>query len=180
MKLKDRLAFALDVPAKEAQAQIDLLGGKVGWIKTNFAFVGGGKKLLYAIDETGTKIFLDLKWKDIPNTLEGYVQNAMTELPGLGMFNLHAGGGGPMMVAAVKKAEEMSKTMGIHKPLVIAVTVLTSMDPLEFRKTGHIGSISEQVLLLADLAKQSVVMVWWLLPLKQPCSKPNSGIVFWR
>lgn len=155
MKLKDRLAFALDVPPNEAQAQIDLLGRTVGWVKTNFAFVGGGKKLLHAIDETGAKIFLDLKWKDIPNTIEGYVMNAMSELPGLGMFNLHADGGGPMLEKAVQTAEEMSKKTGKTKPLVIAVTVLTSMNPLQFRKTGHIGSISEQVLLLADLAKKS-------------------------
>lgn len=150
LRLDERLAFALDVPALQAQEQINLLGGKVGWIKTNSVFVGGGIEVLKAITDSGSRIFLDLKFHDIPNTLENYA-NEVGQFGNVGMFNIHASGGRKMMEAVVKKAGETF----VNRPLIIAVTILTSIDEKVFDEIGFHGSISDQVLRLAKLAKDS-------------------------
>lgn len=153
---KDRLAFALDVPALEARPQIDLMAGNVGWIKTNSVFVGGGRDIIDMIRTRRTKVFLDLKWHDIPNTVENYVNEALINLNGVGMFNVHASGGFKMMRSAVDKAKEDADKWEFEKPLVIAVTVLTSIDNGALNNEfGIPGSVAEHVKRLAALAQKA-------------------------
>lgn len=153
--LKHRLAFALDVPASQAKDQIDLVAGNVGWIKTNSVFVGGGIPVTDMITKTGTKLFLDLKWYDIPNTVVNYVSEAMNNVAGLGMFNMHASGGFEMMKQAVEKAKEMAAKLGIPRPLAIAITVLTSFKQDSFAEAGYAGFISDRALKQAELAQRA-------------------------
>lgn len=150
----ERIAFALDVPAgEEVLRQIALLGRHVGWIKVNSVFIGGGREIIKSIDEAGAKVFLDLKWYDIPNTMKNYVHEAGDHLPSLGMFNVHASGLRPSMEAAVKAAQDISDKHGIKKPFVIAVTILTSIEQKHLAEVGITMPISELVLNLARLAK---------------------------
>lgn len=155
LSLKERLAFGLDVPASQAQEQIDLMGGVVGWVKTNSVFVGGGPGLIRAINKTGTKIFFDLKWFDIPNTASNYVSEALIALEGVGMFNIHASSGSKMMKSALKMAEEIAIRSETKRPLVIAVTVLTSMNEDDLKEVGINSSVKDQVLRLTYLTLNS-------------------------
>lgn len=157
LKLKERLAFALDVPAGiEARKQIELMAGNVGFIKTNSVFVGGGHPIIDMISGTGTNIFFDLKWHDIPNTVGNYSNEAIRNLDGIGMFNVHATGGAKMMRFAVDSAREVSEKEGVKKPLVIAVTVLTSIDKAVLNdELGIPGEVADYVKRLAALAKHA-------------------------
>lgn len=155
LELKDRLAFALDVPASEAKNQIDSVAANVGWVKTNSVFVGGGLAVPGMIAKAGAKIFLDLKWYDIPNTVANYAAEAVKGIPNLGMFNMHATGGIEMMKRAVEKAKETAETISVARPLAIAITVLTSFDQESFSGVGYAGTISDQALRLAELAKKA-------------------------
>ncbi|HMB74814.1 MAG TPA: orotidine-5'-phosphate decarboxylase [Kiloniellaceae bacterium] len=95
--------------------------------------------------------FLDLKFHDIPNTVAGAIRAAV----GLGPFmvNLHASGGRAMMEAAIAAAEEGAAALGRARPLVIAVTVLTSLDDEDLVAVGQPDGAAEQVLRLARLAQ---------------------------
>lgn len=103
-------------------------------------FTAAGPKIVSDLVKDGHRVFLDLKYHDIPNTVAGAVRSAC-EL-GARMMNVHALGGREMMRAAVEAADEFgespeSETEGQKRPLVIAVTVLTSMDA---RELGEVGS----------------------------------------
>lgn len=97
----------------------------------------------------GFDVFLDLKFHDIPNTVAKAV-TAAAEL-GVWMVNVHASGGPEMM----RKAKEALSVYGEKAPLLIAVTVLTSMDEAELNRLGVAKSPQEQVLFLASLAKEA-------------------------
>jgi len=166
MELKDRLVFACDAPSvrvggnsSEADEFVSLMGGKVGWIKLNAAFVGGGHKLAQQVSRKGSRLWLDLKWHDVPDTVKNYVREA-DDLYLLGinvsMFNVHASGGPKMMKAAKDKLDELFPSQGIDfRPKIIAITVPTSMDEEEFKKLGFACTVTEQVMRLARLAKEA-------------------------
>ncbi|MFL0798305.1 MAG: orotidine-5'-phosphate decarboxylase [Cellvibrionaceae bacterium] len=112
-------------------------------------FTSCGPELVKAIIAKGFDVFLDMKYHDIPNTVAGAVR-AAAEM-GVWMVNVHAVGGSRMM----KAAEESLHDISGRKPLLIAVTVLTSMSPEDLAETGVTVSPEEQVLHLAKLAKDS-------------------------
>jgi orotidine-5'-phosphate decarboxylase len=98
----------------------------------------------------GQKVFLDLKFHDIPNTVAKAGEEATKH--NVAMFNLHALGGFEMMKKTVEASRAAAKNLGISKPLILAVTILTSMDEEAIREVGIQGPIVEQVGRLAALA----------------------------
>lgn len=123
--------------------------------------VGGlkfGKEFFTAFGPEGVRqvagqhpFFLDLKFHDIPNTVAGAVRAAVDLGPF--MLNVHAAGGRAMMEAAVGAAEERAQALGRPRPLVIAVTVLTSLDDADLAAVGQPAGAAAQVVRLARLAE---------------------------
>lgn len=154
--LSDKIIVALDVPTKEeALAIVEELGDRVGAYKIGMQLYNAcGPEILEEVYKRNGKVFLDLKFHDIPNT----VSSAARVVANLGvfMFNVHAAGGSAMMKAAAAALTEEAAKLGKEKPLLIAVTVLTSMSEEELR--GEIGvgrEMKEQVAALAKLAQES-------------------------
>ncbi len=151
----DRFLVALDVDTTpEARALADRLRGAVGGFKIGSRlFTSEGPGLAHELAERGDRVFLDLKFHDIPNTVAGAVA-AATRL-GVWMVNVHASGGRAMMEAARDAAHGEAARRGSPPPLVIAVTVLTSLTDAMVAEVGFAGSIQDQVVRLAVLAKAS-------------------------
>jgi len=147
MKPVDQLIVALDVPTyDQADKLIQTLSPVVKIFKVGSQlFTASGPKIIERVHSAGGKVFLDLKFHDIPNTV-AKVSQVATEL-GVFMFNVHASGGEEMMRAAVTASDEKAKSLGISRPLIIAVTVLTSFSQelleaalgFERELTEHVG-----------------------------------------
>ena len=150
-----QLLVALDVDsgarALELATQLrDLAGGfKVG----SRLFTAEGPALVRRLVDTGANVFLDLKFHDIPNTVAQAVEAAVST--GVWMLNVHASGGVPMMQAAARAATDAAAREGRRRPLVIGVTVLTSMDDATLRATGVQRPLLEQVVTLARMAQDA-------------------------
>lgn len=149
----DQLLIALDVDtAARATALADGLRGAVGGFKIGSRlFTAEGPGFVRSMAERGDRIFLDLKYHDIPNT----VAQAVEAAAGLGvwMLNVHASGGSAMMRAARDAAREGAAKAGRQAPIVIAVTVLTSMDQAALAETGVSAPLIDHVVRLAALAQ---------------------------
>jgi orotidine-5'-phosphate decarboxylase len=148
-KIKPKLIVALDVDSIEkAKKLVDMLYPEVKIFKIGSQlFTKSGPAVVKMVCKKGAKVFLDLKFHDIPNTVACAVR-AVKEY-GVFMLNVHGLGGAEMMRAAVK-ARGRNKT-----PLLLAVTVLTSMDKKEMRNIGIFRAPSAQVEKLALMAKAS-------------------------
>lgn len=130
------------------------LAGSVGAFKVGKElFVSAGPKIVQEIRATGASVFLDLKFHDIPNTVAKAVASA-TRLD-VQMLTIHTSGAGTMMAAAEKAAQDTAKECGNKAPLVLGVTVLTSMDETDLAQIGINISAAEQVERLAKLATDS-------------------------
>ena len=128
------------------------LAGAVGGIKLGLEFFNAhGPAGVAEVAGGRSNLFLDLKYHDIPNTVAGAVRAAVRRGPMI--LNVHAGGGGPMMRAALEAAEGESSRLGIPRPQVIGVTVLTSMDDSDLEAVGQQGPAIEQALRLARLSQ---------------------------
>lgn len=151
----DQLLVALDVDtAGEALALADLLRGTAGGFKIGKRlFTSHGPSIVEALAGRGDRVFLDLKFHDIPHTVAGAVA-AATRL-GVWMLNVHASGGSVMMRAAREAADEESARMSRPSPMIIGVTVLTSLSELMLPEIGVSGSVEAQVERLAALAQAS-------------------------
>jgi orotidine-5'-phosphate decarboxylase len=149
---RDKIIFALDVEHfTEAQRWVKLLKDHVGVFKVGKQlFTHAGPKVIHMILQKGQRVFLDLKYHDIPNTVAKAGEEA-TKL-NVSMFNLHALGGFEMMKKTVDASGIAAKSLGIPKPLILAVTILTSMDENALREVGVHGSLLEEVGRLASLA----------------------------
>ena len=149
----DRLLVALDVStAREAETLADRLRGAVGGFKIGSQlFTSAGPDIVRSLVERGDRVFLDLKYHDIPNTVAAAVA-AATDL-GVWMVNVHAAGGQAMLTAARDAAAERATALGRPRPLVIAVTVLTSLNTAMLNAVGVAAPPLEQGLRLARLAQ---------------------------
>lgn len=128
MSWKEKLIIALDVSdAKQALSIVDMLGDYAGAFKVGFElFVSAGPRVVEEIHNKGKKVFLDLKFHDIPNT----VTKAALAASRLGvyMFNVHTSGGLDMMKQCRDSVSELCLKENIQRPKIIGVTVLTSLD----------------------------------------------------
>ena len=154
---KDKIIFALDVEHfREAQQWVNLLKDRVGVFKVGKQlFTHAGPKVVDMIRQKGQKVFLDLKFHDIPNTVARAGEEA-TKL-NVAMFNLHALGGFTMMKKTVEGSRAVAKSLGIPRPLILAVTILTSMDEETLKEVGVQGPLLEEVGRLAHLSMKAGV-----------------------
>jgi orotidine-5'-phosphate decarboxylase len=147
------ILVALDLDtADEALAMASKVRGQVGGLKVgSHLFTSEGPALVRALVERGDRVFLDLKFHDIPNTVAGAVA-AATRL-GVWMVNVHASGGATMMRAARAAADEEAARRSRPAPLVIGVTMLTSFDQQAIAEIGLQASVADQVGRLAALTE---------------------------
>ncbi len=153
---KDKLCIALDVEdSKKAKALVRKLADYVGFFKIGFQlFTSEGPKIVKAVQDHGGKVFLDLKYHDIPNTAASASVEAMKL--GTAIINLHASGGFAMMDAVASTLNKKSKELQIKKPLTLAVTVLTSLNIKNLNEELRIpGTVEEQVVHLAKLSQKA-------------------------
>lgn len=144
---RDKLIVALDVANEEkARALVRELGETVGFYKVGKElFTAVGPSIVHDLIASGKKVFLDLKFHDIPNTVAAAVRTAASL--GVSLLTVHASGGSRMVRAAAEAAAQSAS-----KPTVLAVTVLTSLAATDLEEIGISGSVEAQVLRLAGLA----------------------------
>ena len=154
---REMLIFALDVGKgiEEAISWVERLKDNVEIFKVGKeSFTRYGPRIIEKIRERGRKVFLDLKFHDIPHTVAGAAAGAVEH--GVYMFNVHALGGRKMMeetVAAVDRAVEV----GQPRPIILAVTVLTSLNNSDLMQLGFNYSAGELAIRLARIAQESGV-----------------------
>lgn len=148
---------ALDTTdAEAARALASQLVGKVGAIKLGLEFfTANGAVGVQHVSHSGLPVFLDLKFHDIPNTVYGAVK--ATAGIDCFMMTIHACGGKAMMQAALDASMEVARITGKARPLIIGVTVLTSMDENDIEAIGVKGAVSDQVQRLAALAQEAAL-----------------------
>ena len=153
-EIKKKLVLALDVEdINEAKKLVDELSPYIGTFKVGLQlFCGYGLEIVNYIKEKNSDFFLDVKLHDIPNTVEKASFNVIKN--GANFFNVHATGGIEMMKSAKKGAMEASEKYGKKKPLVLAVTVLTSINQEALsNELSNTKTIEEFVIQLAKNAK---------------------------
>ena len=153
----ESLLVALDVDTlDDARRLADRLRGVVGGFKIGSRlFTSHGPGIVEELVGRGDRVFLDLNFHDIPNTVAGAVA-AATRL-GVWMLNVHASGGLDMMRAARAAADEAAVNLMMAPPMVIAVTVLTSLDQAALAQVGVDRSIASHVERLAALAQEAAL-----------------------
>lgn len=150
---RERILVALDVPSlSEALTLVNQLKGRVGGFKVGLELCHseGTNQVIQTISAAGGNVFLDIKMKDIPNTVAGATR--VVTKPGVFMFNLHCDGGIAMMRASVEAARSVSE----NPPLIIGVTVLTSLSATDLHSDlGIVEDVEQYVVRLARLAKSA-------------------------
>jgi orotidine-5'-phosphate decarboxylase len=149
------ILVALDVDSAARAIELaDALRGAVGGFKIGKQlFTAEGPAMVRELTAKGDRVFLDLKFHDIPNTVAGAVQSSIAT--GAWMVNVHASGGSAMMKAAAESARQTAAALNRPRPLVIGVTVLTSMTDQALHEIGVGRSMIDQVVHLAKLAQAS-------------------------
>lgn len=153
MGAEDRLIVALDFPTWEEAKQVVVDLPEVRFFKVGLEMYLASKgEAVHSLVKMGKEVFLDLKFHDIPNT----VAQACRQATGSGakIFNIHASGGRSMMSAAAKATAEEAQSQGGKKPLLIGVTVLTSMNQQELSEIMGEQNLQQTVVQLAQLARE--------------------------
>ncbi len=151
---KDRIFVALDTANVARAAQLTAgLRGMVGGVKLGKEFfTAQGPDGVRAV-AGGERLFLDLKFHDIPNTVAGAVRAAVHLRPF--MLSVHASGGRAMMQAAAEAAQEAAEDAAAPRPRIMGITVLTSLDEGDLEAVGQMIPVAGQARRLATLAKDS-------------------------
>ncbi len=152
LEARDRLIVALDVPAlPEAEALLDRLAGVVSTFKIGpQLFTATGPASVELCRKRGARVFLDLKYHDIPATVSGAVREAARL--GVTLLTVHASGGSAMLRAAAAAAGEAGRA----RPRILAVTVLTSLDRAALQRELQVAvSVEGQAVHLATLAREA-------------------------
>ncbi len=152
--MQNPIIVALDVPTVEKALQLaEELAPFVGAFKIGSElFTSAGPDIVKKIRATGASVFLDLKFHDIPNTVAKAVASAVRL--DVQMLTIHTSGGSEMMRAAEKSAQDTALQTGRNAPLVLGVTVLTSLDGNELTEVGLDNNVGRQVERLASLASK--------------------------
>ena len=150
IKAAEKLIVALDVKSlAEAKEMVRKLSPDVRIFKVGMGlFTMCGPDAVTLVHDSGAKVFLDLKFHDIPNTVAHAVRSAAKL--GVFMMNIHALGGSEMMIRAVEAARESEK-----RPKILGVTVLTSMDQSSIGEVGIEKKVEDEVVTLARLGKEA-------------------------
>lgn len=154
--MKQKVCLALDVDnSEDALKLVRLLKNYVGVFKIgSHLFTKVGPKIIEDIRELGGEVFLDLKYHDIPNTVANAVR--MATRTGVYILNIHASGGCDMMRAAAEAAETEAQKRHIRKPILLAVTVLTSLTDRILSDELRVNhDVLNQVVHFAKLAKSA-------------------------
>ncbi|MGE5652837.1 MAG: orotidine-5'-phosphate decarboxylase [Bacillota bacterium] len=153
----ERLIVALDTPTlDQARELVKQLAPHVGYFKVGSElFLAAGVQAIEMVKQAGARVFLDLKFHDIPNTVAKAVEQAVSY--GVDMLTIHTAGGVAMMQAACRAAAQRSHALGQTKPLILGVTVLTSMTDEDLHAEGQPQSVAELVAMRAKLAEQAGV-----------------------
>ncbi|MGE5551646.1 MAG: orotidine-5'-phosphate decarboxylase [Bacteroidota bacterium] len=154
-RLKERLIIGLDVPSLgEAEQIVRELGDAVDFYKIGLElFCAAGPAAVRMVRGYGRRVFLDLKFHDIPNTVAGAVRGAVAT--GAGMLNMHAAAGRLAMTEAVRAARESADAAGLPRPILLGVTVLTSLGPDDLAGMNVGVPVERQVEVLARQAKDA-------------------------
>jgi orotidine-5'-phosphate decarboxylase len=152
----EKVIIALDTPDEQkALDMVELLKGKISVFKVGLElFCAVGPDIVKKINEMGCKVFLDLKFHDIPATVAGAAKDAVKT--GAFLFNLHAMGGRQMMEKAREAVDKMTGELQFRdnmKPKILAVTVLTSLDDRDLEDLNIHSSAFDQAVALAKMAK---------------------------
>ena len=153
--MRERLILALDVDdLGRAKATLKLLAGEIGMFKIGKQlFTHAGPQAVKLIQDLGGEVFLDLKFHDIPNTV-AKASIAATRL-GVKMFNVHASGSLEMMRLTVREVNRVCRQEALRRPILLAVTVLTSLNESDLKKVGVAGEVADQVVRLALLSREA-------------------------
>jgi orotidine-5'-phosphate decarboxylase len=154
--LSERVIVALDLPSFGAAVELmEKLGDMAGSFKVGSQlFASVGPDMIREIKGRDKKLFLDLKFHDIPNTV-ARASEVATEL-GVDIFNVHISGGLEMMRDAAHATRAKASELGIERPTILGVTVLTSIDEAGFRRVFNCTiSLREQIAQMAKLAQQA-------------------------
>jgi len=156
-RMRNPILVALDVPSRDAAVKlVQDLSTVVGGFKVGSElFTAAGPEIVRTIRATGAAVFLDLKYHDIPNTVAKAVA-AATRLD-VQMLTVHTSGGAEMMRVAEQSAQDTARSTGRPPPLVLGVTVLTSMDGATLSELGWKPDVGKQVERLAELAVRAGV-----------------------
>lgn len=149
--LQDRIIVALDCDMSAALDIAEALQGQAKWLKVGMTlYYSQGPRIVYELKELGFNIFLDLKFHDIPHQVRGAAASATRN--GADMITMHAQGGSAMMQAAVEGATAAADDFGLDVPIMLGITVLTSMNETTLNACGIARSVEAQV---AEMAKQA-------------------------
>lgn len=151
---RDRVIVAIDCDRERALELADALAGHARWLKVGMTlYYAEGPEIVRAFKDRGFKVFLDLKFHDIPHQVRGAARSAAAA--GADLLSVHGLGAGAMLAAAREGAEEACELTGEERAKLVAITVLTSMDEGSMAQIGLSCPIAEEAERLATLADAS-------------------------
>ena len=151
---RERVIVALDCDREEALSLADALSGHAKWLKVGMTlYYAEGPSIVREFKGRGFKVFLDLKFHDIPHQARGAARSAAGA--GADLLSVHGLGAGAMLKAAREGAEEAAEATGAERAQLVAITALTSMDEAAMEQIGLTCPIADEAARLAALAKGS-------------------------